>query len=381
MHPASTGPGPRLMIKSEPAEVLVGLSLGLTLLTTSRFMEGVGVGELGLASFSICAIAAALARSRLRLQGMQGRMAATFLAYVTVVLLPLTAINLYFHTAGSSFRDWGAYALCAAFILACAVRELRVEMVVKWLIIALCVNLVFQYFFGGGSAWYYGRFSAGAKNPNQLALYMACAIVLAAGALHRPVLRALVVCFLGAVAVATGSDAVMAFGATAGVVYLVSSILPARVLPIFAPPLLGLVIWIWFAYGADIVSIGQFEWSQADQGDSRLLLYANGLRAWLDSPFSIVVGHGAGVYSGLGAPFSGSESHNTPIDILTIGGVVGLVVLYFHFLKGLATAYRAQDTLLVASFSALLVFSLFHFVARQPIYWFCLYSCLGRLRR
>lgn len=379
MHRTSIGAP--LRIKSAPAEILVGLSLGLTLLTTSRFMEGVGAGELGLASFSIYAIAAALAKSRLRLQGMQGKMAATFLAYVAVVLLPLTAINLYFQTPGSSFRDWGAYALCAAFILACAVRDLRVEMVAKWLIIFLCLNILFQYFLGGGGAWYYGRFSAGAKNPNQLALYMACAIILAAGGIRRPVLRAFIVCFLGAAAVATGSDAIMAFGATAGVVYLVSSVLPARVLPIFAPPLLGLVIWVWFAYGADIVSIGQFEWSQADQGDSRLLLYANGIRAWLDSPFSFVVGHGAGVYSGLGAPFSGSESHNTPIDILTIGGFVGLLVLYFHFLKGLATAYRAHNTLLVASFSALLVFSLFHFVARQPIYWFCLYSCLDRLKR
>jgi hypothetical protein len=101
-----------------------------------------------------------------------------------------------------------------------------------------------------------------------------------------------------------------------------------------------------------------------------MTLYANGFEAWTHSWWTLLAGNGAGVFSGEFGPFEGMEAHNTPIDTLTIGGVVGFVGLYWVAGRATLRAYANSQPLLFACTAGLLALSCFHFVGRHPIFWF-----------
>jgi len=106
-------------------------------------------------------------------------------------------------------------------------------------------------------------------------------------------------------------------------------------------------------------------YEQQGQGSVRINLWLNGLKAASVSP---VFGLGPGSYSGVRAPFQHSEAHNTLIDVAIIGGMLG--VLIFTFVIGylgwrtLTTGF----TWLIAAFSSMICYSVFHFTLRQPLY-------------
>lgn len=67
------------------------------------------------------------------------------------------------------------------------------------------------------------------------------------------------------------------------------------------------------------------------------------------------------------APIEGMEAHNTLIDLMLQAGLLGLALyLFLHYRIFLMVRH---STYLLGIFVSLLIFSLFHFVLRQPIYW------------
>lgn len=360
----------KLMRDIRAKEVFVGLALAAVLPTRYRFLGGVGVGEIALLVFSFGMVSLALLRRRFVISGALGRVAVMFLVYVLLILLPLTGVGLYFDVPGVSFRDWLAYALAAFFLLACAVARIDLLVTAKYLIgFSVCLIGV-QYFVGGESAWYFTRFTAGAVNPNQLALYVVCGSLLALVCFKNFFSRVVVVGFFSVIGVLSGSDALIASSAVTLITYFACKMLPRKFFVLLFPLLITGLAVLWVGVGDEMAEWMLTGWANADQGETRSTLYINGLRAWLDGPLTAFMGNGAGSFSGLDAPYGWSEAHNTPIDMLTVGGVPGLLVCYGGFFYLIVRAYRRGENVHAAVIAGLIVFSLFHFVARHPIWWF-----------
>lgn len=362
-------------------EVFTGASMSMTLLTNYRFRVGIGIGEAGLLIALLIGLTRGLGGGHLKGGGELWRMPALLLIYTVLLLLPLTLINFYAGTQGSSLRDWLAYLLCFSLIFALHAGRVDMEVAGKSFLAVLVLVLVYQFISDGLSSWYANRFTGGAKNPNQLALFCVCAALLVALFVHNNLIKwgALIVfCFFG---IKARSDA---YGAALAVVALAvvgAYLVPRKfIVPLGTPLLIASMALLLGSY-EELLAFSGREWSTADEGGGRLVLYINGLRAWLVSIPSFLIGNGAGNFSGLNGPFQFSEAHNTPIDLLSIGGVVGLLLLYYFPIKLLARAYVRREVIVFSMILSLLTFSLFHFVARQPVWWFALYSACWMLYR
>lgn len=106
-----------------------------------------------------------------------------------------------------------------------------------------------------------------------------------------------------------------------------------------------------------------------NQGETRLAIWRHGLEAALHSP---VFGLGPGAFSGHLAPFQGSEAHSTFIDVLSQAGILGLAAYVALLIFVGKRIVAAREVAFIGAFTALVVFSCFHYVLRQPIFWLSL---------
>lgn len=295
----------------------------------------------------------------------------------------------------AAFRDTFAYAFTAlmstqmARDLCAPGRARRVAasfpLAVAGIIGVLFIAAITVRKVGPVNLWYADiRFTALSENPNQLALllvgvpFLALQVLSDTGATSRRRLYAASILVIGVAGVASLSDAlILAWLVGGGLALLILSVRlvfgrSARgfailvlgiILPILAfsiiIPLIG-VIWdaaIDAAYGV---------YSERGQGQIRFTIWKHGADALFLSP---VVGLGPGPHSGFLGPNEGIEAHNTFVDWGASSGLVGLLaycgLVSFVFIGLL----RVRRYYLAAGVVAIVVFSLFHFVIRQPLFW------------
>lgn len=362
-------------------DVLAGISLALILQTSYRFDIGIGIGEIGLAAATLAGLCLGyLDRLREHAPGPY-TMARLLLAYCVLALAPATFLYSAFGVTGSSVRDLLAYALSFAFVFSLASRRTRVPLIFAAMLIVLIPTLVYQYAAGGEQAWYWERFTGGARNPNQLALYVVCSVVLAALFVTRWWLLVPAIAVLVYFGVATQSDAFLAYTSVVLITALLAFVLPRKYFFVGWFPLLVSITFALLVFGPAIADFTWQQWVSADQGFARLTLYENGIRAWLSTPFSFLVGNGAGYFSGIAGPFEAAEAHNTPIDLLAMGGLLGLAVVYYFPLRNLAGFYALGSRAVFSLYAGVVVFTMFHFVARHPVFWFTVYASAWAIDR
>jgi hypothetical protein len=368
-------------------ETLGGVSLALVLQTSYRNESGLGVGEAGLGLFLVCGLASLVMASRtVGIQGGQSRLPMMFAAFVVGCLLPGTYANV---TLGISrledpswyWRDFTAYGLTAAFLVVTSGARLNLQMAGRVLVVTLAAIVCLQYAFGGSEAWFGSRFTGGAANPNQLALYIVCGFVLLAAHFTAGMAALALVGVLGFAGAQSHSDALLAFTAVTCLTYLLAVIVPRQqfilTLPLVALLPLTLVCTDW---GQHVVDRLGDAWLNADEGHLRTTLYRHGLMAWWHTPRTAVFGNGAGSFSGEFGPFGRFEAHCTPIDILTIGGVIGLLVVYWLPVRAVVSAYQSSRPALFACTVGLVAFTCFHYVGRHPVFWFTMLALDATLR-
>lgn len=356
------------------SEAFVGVCLAMILLTGSRFMNGIGPGEIGLAIYILTALVVWWANKFKIPNSDSFRLVKALLTYAFVFLLPVTIICIISDVQGTTFRDYVAYLLSFFFLFALSVRYARLEVVSRYFVYALILIVTYKYMFGGADSWYSDRFTAGAKNPNQLALYIVCAFLLVVLYFPNRIFKCCVIFILLFYGIKSLSDALHAYLAFVISALILTSLFPRKY---FLPGMLLMLLLlstIMFFEWHKILDWAGVEWVSADEGDARVTLYIHGLQAWLSTPFSFLFGNGAGSFSGLSGPFGGSEAHDTPIDTLTIGGVIGLYLLFRHPVRFAVDAYQSKRALVFACGTGLLIFSLFHYVARHPIFWFAIFA-------
>ncbi len=245
--------------------------------------------------------------------------------------------------------------------------------------LAVCLSLyLFQYFYGIPS-WIADvevpdRFSAISVNPNQLALFLLplpffSAFCFLAGVIGRREMMGLVLFALGINLAVLGKALFVAWFFSLLLLYLVGWRLTAKgmirrgfltVRVVVCSVVAVVVAPLFFRlYTGDIAG------GQDEQGETRVALWINGLSAWSEA---FLFGHGSGHYSGIDGLYEGMEAHNLFIDWVAAYGVLGVMPLILFFGVILFSAWRG-DKLLFAFVFALSIQMMFHFYARQPVFW------------
>jgi O-antigen ligase len=135
--------------------------------------------------------------------------------------------------------------------------------------------------------------------------------------------------------------------------------------------ILLLVSGLGYFFSKEISSAISEMYNEGSQGETRLKLWFNGIEAAYNSP---LFGLGPGAHSGLTAPLSDFEAHNTFIDWASSSGLIGLTsYIAFTFWVGCKAWLRGYMAL-VAALIALIIYSSFIYVLRHILFWFYLIS-------
>lgn len=321
--------------------------------------------------------------------------------WVGAVVLLLTGwlskVLLQLPQNGAVLYDALAFTFSAVAIIVFVLqRELaaRVRLAAAGMMVALVLPLALLLaagLAGMGSmgplnAWYGPRFTGWSTNPNQTAFALLPMPLIGLFMLSQSRTRrqklwwgALVV-ISGITGIATLSDSlILAWGVcilallalsfyraaslrTGGVLRqgLVRVVIPAMVFALAGAAAPGVV-------AKSVEAATQL--SDSDQGSYRFITWMNGVQAIERSP---VVGLGPGSHSGHLGPFEGFEAHNTFIDWGTNTGALGTVLYVSLLFWAGGRAFRAGSHLRLLILFSLVLFSTFHYVLRQPSFWFYL---------
>jgi O-antigen ligase len=99
-------------------------------------------------------------------------------------------------------------------------------------------------------------------------------------------------------------------------------------------------------------------------GENRLIIWSNAIKAWKHSP---IIGLGPGSYSGTHV-FGGFEAHNTFLQILTQGGIIGGIAYLFLVSKMVNITY--VNTFILCAVVSLLMYGLGINDLRRTVLWF-----------
>jgi O-antigen ligase len=378
--------------------LLLGLGLGFSTATQFRGPGGIGPAEALLGSWCVLAVIA-LARGR------RFRMTAPAMTFAVFWAISLAAIAAGWLvgmatdvSANDSVRDFLAFLLSATVFGLLLTREdageeaLRAAYVYSLVTVLGLGTLLLASFLNGGKlgpfdVWYFGlRFQGWATNPNQIALAVLPIPYLAfylAGGRTRPGRMFLGLIAAGAVAlgIITQSDAL-----TVAWILSLVAVLPIgwiwRVarpihgfwsnvsLKVLVPVMTLLLIVVTVPMFAHKVAAKTAErFNAAGQSEGRLERWRNGMISATSSP---VIGLGPGPFSGPRSSFGHEEAHNTIVDWTASTGMVGFAGLLLLLATAVIATIRRRSATLLGMFLALLFFMAFHYVMRQPAFWFVL---------
>ena len=358
-----------MKIRTPSKYTLLGSSLALMLQTNYRFVGPFGIGELLAVAFIILIIAQSMLSQRGAIIEKPDTLTIQFIAIVCLIITPMTLLSSVMNLNGSSFRDLLSYFFVCAILLVLPKSQRDVSSMVVAFLLVTFFTICAHYFFGGSKSYYHSRFTGGAKNPNQLGLYLAVAMVMLVQIPNiwvRIIIAALAI-FFGVISL---SDAFLAGLAVSMSVFLLLTIVPLRIAP-YAIPLFLIIGYIAVVNSA-LFDFFNAKWAHADEGGARFQLYQSALLAWFDTPLSMIFGHGAGSFSGLGRPFEGAEAHNTFLDLATIAGIFGIFIFPLRpLIIGFESVLKKQR-FAPAVLLGLIAFGLFHFVGRHPTFWVAL---------
>ncbi len=311
-----------------------------------------------------------------------------------------------FFDVPSIVHDVVAYTflISATVIISIEMKDDRRRMRVAWLLSssgALALLLQLGDAKGwvdvpGIDPWHFDRVRGWSEDPNQLGFVTAFLVLLAVylAARSKRIVEASAAIFCCAVALVTGvltkSDTFTVCIATATLVFLLITcrnwLLAPRGSPRAAVACIGLlaaplVLAAALPFTSAFTSAGETYsedlYYKDNQGDTRLMLWKEALEKGLDSK---LVGMGPGPHLVKKAfkrpPPDKFESHNTPLELFTQGGLIASLAFIAFAGWAVFQTCRAGINSLAALSCGLLVFSLFHFVLRHPIFWFGIVLCL-----
>jgi hypothetical protein len=232
------------------------------------------------------------------------------------------------------------------------------------------------------------RFRGWAENPNQQALFV-LAVPFLAWYLWSREQSAVLKAMYGAagfacivVGIATKTDALRVAWVTAAgaiialhwVQHWVGSRSPVALLMynIMVPVFLIVLGW-WFVPGVlqYLEQVVTDMYHEGYQGEDRLTVWRNGLESMFSSLPAFLFGLGPGSWSGYGGEQI-AEAHNVYVDWGTNTGVAGLATYLFLIGWLVHRTVKAKTLALFGLMIAFVVFPLFGYYLRHPVFWFIL---------
>lgn len=237
------------------------------------------------------------------------------------------------------------------------------------------------------------RFLGWAKNPNQIALllimipFLALFLLKISNSIYKKISLYLAIIFCIIIGIATQSDALIISWILGFIILSILGIYQRinkninrsllrtelkKILKLLtACGLILLIVILSIKFSEIIFNHAEQLYDKRDQGSDRFTLWSNAITAISHSP---IFGLGPGPHSGINKPFLDFEAHNTFLDWGSSSGIVGLIA-YFSILAWVAwQALAKRIFILFASVVALIIYCCFHYVLRQPIFWFYLLS-------
>lgn len=356
---------------NKAAEIFLGLGLGFGFLTSLRFFGPVGAPEIMVA----LGLSALILRNPIRIlksASRRERIVKIYLLASTLIVLPIVTLIIellsvdVYRSAPEYIMSFAAGVLLMIY-LADAIRHHDINMLslTKWFALAFVVaNLAAIFYFGYGDEK--SRYTGGAKNPNQLTFYAATLSLLLV--VYARWLAFIVVPVVIFFLLKARSDAyqlalfviVVMYAYFKITFYGKTSFLVKTAISIC----FGLIIFfgVVFEYGDRLADL----WRSADEGGSRVSLMENAFLASLQSP---LFGFGAGSFSGVFNPFSGSEAHNTFLDLSMQFGFIYPLVIYGIMIAALLFLLKNRQFLIAAFVMGFIESGIFHFSARHFTFW------------
>ncbi len=389
------------------------LALGLLLTTASQLRPDalpVGPGELLIVLWCGVTVVAEMARG-----GPRSLRAVTPLLLFWCAFTIAQMVGLIVGQAIEPFRgtttylhDVVAYTLMAGLCCLIFLRAdplVRIERVALYLVLAGgCVTalmLVAASGLGGLplDLWYWSRFRGWSENPNQFALLASVMLLVGVHLFQTPRSLAVKLALLASISVAalagalTKSDSFMLFVMIA--VCVLASVTAWSAFRAsgsglqFGPALAGLFLLALPFMGLAAVPAapaigdkvqGAIERMMADndQASERFKLWNEAYDVGVQA---MLLGFGPGPHltskEHKRQPPAKFEAHNTPLDIFVQAGLAGVSLFFAILLLAFYRTCREQHFALAALVLSLVTFSLFHFILRQPIFWFALCLCFA----
>ena len=401
-----SGANTSIAVRGLPGAICTVLATALLLTTATQLRLAaapVGIGEVLLAAWIVWQlIVVSTTPPTLRGNDISVYLLLFWLTFFLVMLVALAiSYQRGYWDENGAVHDSMALVFSAAFSVLLGtylVDQRKIESLVRKLIwigaifMALLLMLAARRgTFLGIDPWYAAiRFTGWAKNPNQIGLLLVSFPFLALWLRQQPRTRgkkgiAVATFVLVVAGLLSQSDALYLGWACGGmivIVFLWADMLARRgvsrrsaFLGTIGIPGLMLAAILWFAaiIYVEIKDTLIAMYELGGQGSVRLQIWSHGISAFLESP---LFGHGPGAFAGVRDSFVGFEAHNTFIDIATKAGLIGLV-LYLSILIVLhIQLLRTNQYYLLAALASVTVFSVFHYVLRQPVYWTVVVICL-----
>ncbi|MGC5327272.1 O-antigen ligase family protein [Brevibacillus sp. SYSU BS000544] len=295
----------------------------------------------------------------------------------------------------TGFHDITAYLFISVLFITLSMihpPSLYMKVAAKWFLIFSFMILIFIYLLaqltsslGPISFWYWDRFTGWSTNPNQLALHITVSLwicgyyLLTTSDMIRKIGYFIMVVCLAWVGWSTKSDSLLISSISSISLYVTVRLIMGKEQTPLLPKTSVVARWVRYLLVIVVAStvcillyqpvMSQVEsiYNDGHQGSLRFLLWGNGLSAIAASP---LFGAGPGAHSGRGGPFEGFEAHNTLIDWGGSAGILGVLVLVALYVYWTYVCWRANQLYLLVSLLMIFQFSFFHYVLRQPIFWF-----------
>jgi hypothetical protein len=355
------------------AELFLGLALGTGYLTSFRFTDTFGISEV----FYIFFVSIMIIKYGKKLIAFKNHFFGFFSLYFVFniwIVAPIVTllIKLFMHDVLGSAPIYIISFMFASLLYiimfnAIIVNVLNMQVVTT----VFFLSFVFLNLFIGSPLKYLdvsdvSRYSGGANNPNQLGFYGTSLLFMLLMYVGR--LKVILIIIVCSIVMLSRSDSFALSLFTLLVAYIFLSLFNFSKISTKLNLYLYCLIFILFGlsllyfWSKDILLI----WESADEGNARVELYINSIRAVFSSP---LFGLGIGSFSGLNGPFEGWEAHNTFLDLAMQFGVVFPFIIYLIFFKSVFHMIANKSFLLSSFLIAFIVNSLFHFSGRHFNFW------------
>ena len=349
-------------------ETFLGIGLGLGYLTSLRFIGKVGLSEIMILISIIILLSKNYKVFFIYKRNLENYIK-IYILFALILQLPLVTLTTFLVTDYASDPKYVISFIMGgvlAFLLSNASQfnEFNFSKLTLFFFYTFVgTNLITFIFFP--SLMEVARYTGGAENPNQLAVYATSLSLLLI--IYQRKLAIIGLPAIVWIVILTKSDNFLLTVYLTIIFYLVfvfffHSIHKFSLRVIFFLIIVTLVSSVLInVYSDELLEL----WLVADRENLRVTLMQNGLEVVSQSP---IVGWGAGSFSGF-APFGAKEAHSTPIDLAMQLGIIFPILFYGMMIVAMFRKIMDKEYLVAAFIVGFIVSGLFHFTARHFTFW------------